>query len=215
MDATRTRRTRDRARQAWYARQRQRRFARFLGFAEPTPSPVEAARRRRRVPPAPPRDRPDGHQRGQRGRRAPPRPRAQPGPSAGASDRKVARKASVPRFPRGTAAAIRLAAAGPASAWVATSRASVVAGNGVSSPAHPAPAASRRSVTRIRQAAGASALDSDTPRRPRRPRRLDPRPAARRPRPPVGGHDRRRRRSPPARPYPTSGSPPSPAATAA
>jgi hypothetical protein len=40
MDATRRRRTRDRARQRWYARERQRRFARFLGFipvdAEPT-----------------------------------------------------------------------------------------------------------------------------------------------------------------------------------
>ena len=33
MDATRTRRTRDRARQTWYARWRQQRFARFLGFA--------------------------------------------------------------------------------------------------------------------------------------------------------------------------------------
>ncbi len=33
MDATRKRRTKDRARQAWYARCRQRRFARFLGFA--------------------------------------------------------------------------------------------------------------------------------------------------------------------------------------
>jgi hypothetical protein len=32
MDATRTRRTRDSARRAWYASQRQRRFARFLGF---------------------------------------------------------------------------------------------------------------------------------------------------------------------------------------
>jgi hypothetical protein len=32
MDATRARRTRDRARQAWYARHRQRRFARFMGF---------------------------------------------------------------------------------------------------------------------------------------------------------------------------------------
>jgi hypothetical protein len=32
MDATRKRRTRDRARQAWYARCRQLRFARFLGF---------------------------------------------------------------------------------------------------------------------------------------------------------------------------------------
>jgi hypothetical protein len=32
MDATRKRRTKDRARQAWYAGCRQRRFARFLGF---------------------------------------------------------------------------------------------------------------------------------------------------------------------------------------
>jgi hypothetical protein len=32
MDATRGRRTRDRARQQWYARERRRRFARFLGF---------------------------------------------------------------------------------------------------------------------------------------------------------------------------------------
>ena len=32
MDATRTRRTRDPARQTWYASHRQRRFARFLGF---------------------------------------------------------------------------------------------------------------------------------------------------------------------------------------
>jgi hypothetical protein len=32
MDATRARRTKDRARQHWYARHRQRRFARFLGF---------------------------------------------------------------------------------------------------------------------------------------------------------------------------------------
>jgi len=32
MDATRPRRTRDRARQAWYAGQRQWRFARRLGF---------------------------------------------------------------------------------------------------------------------------------------------------------------------------------------
>ncbi len=32
MDATRTRRTRDQARQRWYAQERQRRFARFLGF---------------------------------------------------------------------------------------------------------------------------------------------------------------------------------------
>jgi hypothetical protein len=34
MDATRARRTRDRARQKWYARYRQQRFARFLGFAQ-------------------------------------------------------------------------------------------------------------------------------------------------------------------------------------
>jgi hypothetical protein len=34
MDATRARRTRDRARQKWYARYRQLRFARFLGFAQ-------------------------------------------------------------------------------------------------------------------------------------------------------------------------------------
>jgi hypothetical protein len=33
MDATRRRRTRDRARQAWYACWRQRRFARFMGRA--------------------------------------------------------------------------------------------------------------------------------------------------------------------------------------
>jgi hypothetical protein len=32
MDATRKRRTKDRARQAWYACCRQQRFARFLGF---------------------------------------------------------------------------------------------------------------------------------------------------------------------------------------
>jgi hypothetical protein len=32
MDATRARRTRDQARQLWYARHRQVRFARFLGF---------------------------------------------------------------------------------------------------------------------------------------------------------------------------------------
>jgi hypothetical protein len=32
MDATRRRRTRDQARQAWYAGYRQRRFARFLGL---------------------------------------------------------------------------------------------------------------------------------------------------------------------------------------
>ena len=34
MDASRSRRTRDRARQEWYARHRQRRFARFLGFVK-------------------------------------------------------------------------------------------------------------------------------------------------------------------------------------
>ena len=34
MDGTRRRRTRDRARQKWYARCRQQRFARFLGFAK-------------------------------------------------------------------------------------------------------------------------------------------------------------------------------------
>ena len=33
MDATRRRRTRDRARRAWYACWRQRRFARFMGLA--------------------------------------------------------------------------------------------------------------------------------------------------------------------------------------
>ena len=38
MDATRVRRTRDRVRQLWYARQRQRRFARFLGFANEGPA---------------------------------------------------------------------------------------------------------------------------------------------------------------------------------
>src|SRR3954471_24840288 len=35
MDGTRRRRTRDRARQQWYARERRRRFARFLGFGDP------------------------------------------------------------------------------------------------------------------------------------------------------------------------------------
>ncbi len=34
MDATRARRTRDRARQGWYARHRQWRFARYLGFGD-------------------------------------------------------------------------------------------------------------------------------------------------------------------------------------
>ena len=55
MDATRTRRTRDRARQAWYASHRQRRFARFLGFPTskgpatgviPSPNPAILTRRR-------------------------------------------------------------------------------------------------------------------------------------------------------------------------
>jgi hypothetical protein len=40
MDATRPRRTRDRARQQWYASQRQRRFARFLGVVAPTGAPM-------------------------------------------------------------------------------------------------------------------------------------------------------------------------------
>jgi hypothetical protein len=39
MDATRARRTRDRARQNWYARYRQLRFARFLGFPTGTAAP--------------------------------------------------------------------------------------------------------------------------------------------------------------------------------
>lgn len=46
MDATRTRRTRDRARQDWYARWRQRRFARFLGFDEPASDQSSQAARR-------------------------------------------------------------------------------------------------------------------------------------------------------------------------
>lgn len=40
MDATRPRRTRDRARQTWYARRRQERFARFLGFGQTAPAAV-------------------------------------------------------------------------------------------------------------------------------------------------------------------------------
>jgi hypothetical protein len=55
MDATRTRRTRDPARQTWYASHRQRRFARFLGFLslrgpdpERIPSPCPAIPTRRR-----------------------------------------------------------------------------------------------------------------------------------------------------------------------
>lgn len=35
MDGTRRRRTRDQVRQNWYARHRQRRFARMLGFSNP------------------------------------------------------------------------------------------------------------------------------------------------------------------------------------
>ena len=45
MDGTRSRRMRDEARRAWYARHRQRRFARFLGFgdrARPAASPPAA-----------------------------------------------------------------------------------------------------------------------------------------------------------------------------
>ena len=38
MDATRPQTTRDRARQKWYARCRQQRFARFLGFAPQDPA---------------------------------------------------------------------------------------------------------------------------------------------------------------------------------
>ena len=43
MDGTRARRTRDPVRQAWYARQRQRqhRFARFLGFVQGAPAPQD------------------------------------------------------------------------------------------------------------------------------------------------------------------------------
>jgi hypothetical protein len=55
MDATRARRTRDRARQAWYAWDRQWRFTRFLGFltssgsaTEQRPAPVPAISTRRR-----------------------------------------------------------------------------------------------------------------------------------------------------------------------
>jgi hypothetical protein len=39
MDATRPRRTRDKVRQSWYARHRQRRFARFLGFGDVVTAP--------------------------------------------------------------------------------------------------------------------------------------------------------------------------------
>jgi hypothetical protein len=40
MDATRARRTRDKARRAWYARHGQRRFARFLGFDDRARDPA-------------------------------------------------------------------------------------------------------------------------------------------------------------------------------
>jgi hypothetical protein len=43
MDATRARRTRDQARKRWYAAQRQRRFARFMGV--PVDESPRAARR--------------------------------------------------------------------------------------------------------------------------------------------------------------------------
>jgi hypothetical protein len=44
MDATRARRTRDRVRQVWYARWRQQRFARFLGFIDQVPAQSRAPR---------------------------------------------------------------------------------------------------------------------------------------------------------------------------
>jgi len=47
VDGTRARRTRDRARQAWYARHRQRRYARFLGFDDRTPADGTGAPRPR------------------------------------------------------------------------------------------------------------------------------------------------------------------------
>jgi hypothetical protein len=46
MDATRTRRTRDHARQAWYGLHRQRRFARFLGFGQVAAGEAKASRAR-------------------------------------------------------------------------------------------------------------------------------------------------------------------------
>jgi hypothetical protein len=49
MDATRARRTRDRARQGWYARYRQFRFARYLGFID-GPEPLFAAVAAARTP---------------------------------------------------------------------------------------------------------------------------------------------------------------------
>jgi hypothetical protein len=42
VDGTRARRTRDKARQAWYARHRQWRFARFLGFDNRAPDPASS-----------------------------------------------------------------------------------------------------------------------------------------------------------------------------
>ena len=57
MDGTRSRRMRDEARRAWYARHRQRRFARFLGFgdrARPAASPPAAGAGRARPPRAQP-----------------------------------------------------------------------------------------------------------------------------------------------------------------
>ena len=49
MDATRPRRTRDRARQTWYALWRSRRFARHMGF--PPPAGPEAGPARPAGPP--------------------------------------------------------------------------------------------------------------------------------------------------------------------
>jgi hypothetical protein len=50
VDGTRARRTRDKARRAWYAQHRQRRFARFLGFGDRV---RDAAPPRRPAPGAP------------------------------------------------------------------------------------------------------------------------------------------------------------------
>jgi hypothetical protein len=49
MDGTRARRTRDRARQAWYAWHRQWRFARFLGFLN-SGGPAPSGCQRRALP---------------------------------------------------------------------------------------------------------------------------------------------------------------------
>ena len=49
MDATRARRTRNQARQAWYASQRQRRFARFLGFLPDSTEPGRVSERLARM----------------------------------------------------------------------------------------------------------------------------------------------------------------------